>query len=242
MRSPAKGSASSGRSRRCSLIAAILALAAALASAIWHGAPRWRGCDWPGRRPARLRAHPAARIDPDAGCRLPHRRARGLYGQLVIDGYLRDVTGFPLATLDRGPTAAGAARARDRDRARARRRPRLAGRASLANPRARGVELSSMIKSFGLIAARDACSWQIPTILALRERSPETSRSRGAPDRRPPRQPPLARRARGAHAEHHRHGRHALHRRLGLAAARVGLGLRDAPGQHEGGLARSAPR
>ena len=121
-------------------IAAILALAAALTSTIWQRRGALAELRLTGATPARLRRILLLESALMLGAGCLTGALVGLYGQVVIDGYLRDVTGFPIATLDRGPASAGVPRARDRDRARARRRPRLAGRASLANTRAGGVE------------------------------------------------------------------------------------------------------
>ena len=60
----------------------------------------------------------------------------GIYGQVVIDGYLAHVTGFPRRQPRRELQAAGDVRARDRRRARDRGRPRLVRLARLPDPRA----------------------------------------------------------------------------------------------------------
>ncbi len=81
------------------LAAAVLALAAALTSAIWSRRPSLAGLRLAGVRPRRLRAilMCEAALMLGAGC-LTGALA-GIYGQFAIDGYLRHVTGFPVASL-----------------------------------------------------------------------------------------------------------------------------------------------
>lgn len=78
--------------------AAILALAAALTSSIWQRRPALAGLRLSGVRPARLRRIllVEAALLLGAGCLTGV--VVGVYGQLVIDRYLRRVTGFPVAT------------------------------------------------------------------------------------------------------------------------------------------------
>lgn len=81
------------------LIAAILALAAALTSAIWQRRPALAGLRLSGVRPRRLRLilFLESSMMLAAGC-LTGALA-GVCGQIVIDGYLTHVTGFPVARL-----------------------------------------------------------------------------------------------------------------------------------------------
>jgi putative ABC transport system permease protein len=83
-------------------IAAILALATALTSAIWQRRVSLAELRLSGVRPARLRAILLleATLLLSAGCLTG--AVMGIYGQAMIDSYLRDVTGFPLATLTAG--------------------------------------------------------------------------------------------------------------------------------------------
>ena len=84
------------------LLAAILALATALTSTIWQRRRALAGLRLSGVRPRRLRMVLAteAALILGAGC-LTGTLA-GVYGQLVIDGYLRHVTGFPITSLQTG--------------------------------------------------------------------------------------------------------------------------------------------
>jgi putative ABC transport system permease protein len=83
-------------------IAAILALASALASAIWQRRVALAELRLTGVTPARLRRILLleSTLLLVVGC--VTGAVVGIYGQAVIDGYLRDVTGFPLATLAAG--------------------------------------------------------------------------------------------------------------------------------------------
>jgi putative ABC transport system permease protein len=83
-------------------IAAILALATALASAIWQRRTSLAELRLTGVTPARLRRMLLleSMLLLGAGCLTG--ALVGLYGQVVIDGYLRDVTGFPIVTLTAG--------------------------------------------------------------------------------------------------------------------------------------------
>jgi putative ABC transport system permease protein len=84
------------------LIAAIAAMAAALASAIWQRRPSLAGLRLLGVKPARLRRILLleATLMLGAGCLTG--AVAGVYGQLVLDGYLKRVTGFPLSHLATG--------------------------------------------------------------------------------------------------------------------------------------------
>ncbi|HXP99873.1 MAG TPA: FtsX-like permease family protein [Solirubrobacteraceae bacterium] len=81
------------------LASAILAMAAALTSAIWSRRASLAGLRLAGVRPARLRAillYESA-LMLGAGC--VTGALAGIYGQFVIDRYLERVTGFPVASL-----------------------------------------------------------------------------------------------------------------------------------------------
>jgi len=81
------------------LLAAILAMAAALGSSIWQRRTSLAGLRLSGATPRRLRRIllVEAALMLGAGC-LTGALA-GIYGQVVIDGYLKHVTGFPLAGI-----------------------------------------------------------------------------------------------------------------------------------------------
>jgi putative ABC transport system permease protein len=81
------------------LLGAIVAMAAALASAIWQRRTSLAGLRLAGVRPKRLRLilMTESGLMLAAGCTTG--ALSGVYGQVVIDGYLRHVTGFPVATL-----------------------------------------------------------------------------------------------------------------------------------------------
>jgi putative ABC transport system permease protein len=81
------------------LLGAIVAMAAALASAIWQRRISLAGLRLAGVRPKRLRLilMTESGLMLAAGCTTG--ALSGIYGQVVIDGYLRHVTGFPVATL-----------------------------------------------------------------------------------------------------------------------------------------------
>jgi putative ABC transport system permease protein len=81
------------------LLAAIAAMAAALASSLWQRRAWLAGLRLAGAKPARLRRILLleATLMLGAGC-LTGALA-GIYGQVIIDGYLREVTGFPLASI-----------------------------------------------------------------------------------------------------------------------------------------------
>jgi len=82
------------------LIAAILALAAALTSAIWQRRVSMAALRLAGVRAHRLRVILAieSALILTAGC--VTGAVAGVYGQVIIDRYLRRVTGFPVANID----------------------------------------------------------------------------------------------------------------------------------------------
>jgi putative ABC transport system permease protein len=81
------------------LIAAIIAMVAALGSNIWQQRVSLASLRLEGTRPARLRRLllVEALVMLGAGCAVG--ALGGVYGQLIIDRYLKHVTGFPVATL-----------------------------------------------------------------------------------------------------------------------------------------------
>jgi putative ABC transport system permease protein len=81
------------------LIAAILAMGAALGSSIWQRRASLAGLRLAGVRPARLRRIllVEAAIMLGAGCLTG--AVMGIYGEVVIDGYLEQITGFPVAAV-----------------------------------------------------------------------------------------------------------------------------------------------
>jgi putative ABC transport system permease protein len=81
------------------LAAAILAMAAALASAIWQRRVSLAALRLSGVRPDRLRRILAVESALMLGAGCLTGAVAGIYGQLVIDGYLAHVTGFPVAGL-----------------------------------------------------------------------------------------------------------------------------------------------
>jgi putative ABC transport system permease protein len=83
-------------------IAAILALATALTSAIWQRRVALAELRLTGVTPAHLRGILLLESVLLLGVGCVTGAALGIYGQTVIDGYLRDVTGFPLVTLTAG--------------------------------------------------------------------------------------------------------------------------------------------
>jgi putative ABC transport system permease protein len=84
------------------MLAAICAMAAALASSIWQRRPSLAGLRLLGVKPSRLRRILLLEgaLMLGAGCLTG--AIAGVYGQLVLDGYLKRVTGFPLAHLATG--------------------------------------------------------------------------------------------------------------------------------------------
>jgi putative ABC transport system permease protein len=83
-------------------IAAILALAAALASAIWQRRKSLAALRLSGVRPRRLRLILLVESTLILGAGVVTGALAGIYGQLVIDAYLRHVTGFPVTSLGEG--------------------------------------------------------------------------------------------------------------------------------------------
>ena len=81
------------------VIAAILAMAAALGSSIWQRRASLAALRLSGVRAARLRRILLieAVLMLGAGCLVG--ALAGIYGQVIIDGYLKQVTGFPVASL-----------------------------------------------------------------------------------------------------------------------------------------------
>ena len=74
-------------------------MAAALGSSLWQRREWLAGLRLSGAKPARLRRILLleATLMLGAGCMTG--AIAGLYGEFVIDGYLRQVTGFPVARL-----------------------------------------------------------------------------------------------------------------------------------------------
>jgi putative ABC transport system permease protein len=83
-------------------IAAILALATALTSAIWQRRAALAELRLTGATPARLRRILLLESTLLLGAGCLTGAIMGIYGQVMIDDYLRDVTGFPLAILTAG--------------------------------------------------------------------------------------------------------------------------------------------
>jgi putative ABC transport system permease protein len=79
------------------LLAAILAMAAALSSAIWQRRASLAGLRLSGARPQRLRLVLLCESALMLGAGALTGVLAGVYGQLVIDAYLTHVTGFPVA-------------------------------------------------------------------------------------------------------------------------------------------------
>jgi putative ABC transport system permease protein len=81
------------------LLAAIVAMAAALTSLIRQRRVSLAGLRLSGVRPARLRRIllVEAALMLGAGC--VTGALAGIYGQVIIDGYLKEVTGFPVASV-----------------------------------------------------------------------------------------------------------------------------------------------
>jgi putative ABC transport system permease protein len=80
------------------LVAAILSMAAALASSINQRRVALAGLRLSGARPRRLRRILLLEASVMLGAGCVTGALAGIYGQLVIDGYLRHVTGFPVAS------------------------------------------------------------------------------------------------------------------------------------------------
>jgi putative ABC transport system permease protein len=79
------------------LLAAILAMAAALSSAVWQRRASLAGLRLSGARPQRLRLVLLCESALMLGAGALTGVLAGIYGQLVIDAYLTHVTGFPVA-------------------------------------------------------------------------------------------------------------------------------------------------
>jgi putative ABC transport system permease protein len=88
-----------GEISRLLSIAAILAMAAALASSVWQRRHALAGLRLAGVKPRRLRAILMCEslLMLGAGCLAG--AVMGVIGELIIDGYLRHVTGFPVAPV-----------------------------------------------------------------------------------------------------------------------------------------------
>jgi putative ABC transport system permease protein len=84
------------------LLAAIAAMAAALASSIWQRRPTLAGLRLLGVKPSRLRRILLLEAMMMLGAGCVTGAIAGVYGQLVLDGYLKHVTGFPLARIATG--------------------------------------------------------------------------------------------------------------------------------------------
>jgi putative ABC transport system permease protein len=85
------------------LLAATIAMAAALSSAIWQRRVSLATLRLSGVRPARIRMILVVESMLMLGAGCITGVLAGLYGQLVIDAYLRHVTGFPVASLAASP-------------------------------------------------------------------------------------------------------------------------------------------
>jgi putative ABC transport system permease protein len=81
------------------LVAAILAMTAALTSAIWQRRMSLAMLRLSGVAPRRVRLILLVESALMLGAGCVTGALAGIYGQLVIDGYLEHVTGFPLASL-----------------------------------------------------------------------------------------------------------------------------------------------
>jgi putative ABC transport system permease protein len=81
------------------VVAAIMAMAAALGSSIWQRRTSLAGLRLSGVHTTRLRRIllTEATLMLSAGC--VTGAVAGIYGQIIIDGYLKHVTGFPVANL-----------------------------------------------------------------------------------------------------------------------------------------------
>jgi putative ABC transport system permease protein len=89
------------------LVAAVLAMAAALASSINQRRVALAGLRLSGARPRRLRRILLLEASVMLGAGCLTGAVAGLYGQVVIDGYLRHVTGFPVASAARAARPLG---------------------------------------------------------------------------------------------------------------------------------------
>jgi putative ABC transport system permease protein len=84
------------------LLAAVAAMAAALASSIWQRRSALADLRLLGVKSARLRRILLLEATMMLGAGCVTGAAAGVYGQLVLDGYLKHVTGFPLARVATG--------------------------------------------------------------------------------------------------------------------------------------------
>ena len=84
------------------LLAAILTMAAALTSTIWQRRAALAGLRLSGARPYRLRRILLVEVVLMLGAGCLTGTLAGIYGQVVIDGYLQHVTGFPVASVAAG--------------------------------------------------------------------------------------------------------------------------------------------
>ncbi len=84
------------------LLAAILAIAAALTSAIWQRRTSLAGLRLSGAAPRRLRRVLLTEAVLMLAAACLTGAVAGVYGQLIIDSYLRHVTGFPVAGIAAG--------------------------------------------------------------------------------------------------------------------------------------------
>ncbi len=84
------------------LLAAILAIAAALTSAIWQRRTSLAGLRLSGAAPHRLRRVLLTEAVLMLAAACLTGAVAGVYGQLIIDSYLRHVTGFPVAGIAAG--------------------------------------------------------------------------------------------------------------------------------------------
>ncbi len=84
------------------LLAAVAAMAAALTSTVWQRRSSLAGLRLLGIKPARLRRILAIEGGLILGIGALTGAVAGVYGQLILDGYLKRVTGFPLARVATG--------------------------------------------------------------------------------------------------------------------------------------------
>ena len=84
------------------LTAAILAMAAALTSTVWQRRRSLSALRLSGAKPRRLRKILLAEVVLMLGAGCVTGTLAGIYGQVVIDGYLKHVTGFPVASIAAG--------------------------------------------------------------------------------------------------------------------------------------------
>jgi putative ABC transport system permease protein len=84
------------------LVAAILAMAAAVSSAIWQRRVSLAGLRLAGVAPPRLRRILLIESALILGAGCLTGAVAGIYGQVIVDRYLRAVTGFPVASISVG--------------------------------------------------------------------------------------------------------------------------------------------